>query len=93
MAIGKKTGGGSRKGSPNKSTQARKKAIAEAGLMPLDFFLQTLRDASQPYDKRFAAATSAAPYLHPRLASTTLKGDDAAPIAIAITERIIDPKR
>ena len=92
MAASSTSGQGRPKGSVNKATAKRKAEIAAAGLMPLDFFLQTLRDESKPYADRFAAANSAAPYLHPRLANTTLKGDENAPIEIKITERIVDPR-
>jgi hypothetical protein len=34
-----------------------------------------MRDERQPQDVRFEAAKSAAPYVHPRLAATQIKGD------------------
>ncbi len=43
MAIGKKTGGGSRRGKPNKASTERKRQIVESGLTPLDFMLDLLR--------------------------------------------------
>ena len=91
MAQGKKTGGRQR-GTPNKATAERQlraahglQAALDNGLMPLDVMLARMRDAPLPNgqkvtDEQFAAAVAAAPYLHARLAATTLKGDPAAPL-------------
>lgn len=78
MAIGRKTGGGSRKGIPNKAT-ARAKVIAARiaeralvdGLTPLEAMLTTMRDAWAAGDRATACAIAkdAAPYLHPKLSA------------------------
>lgn len=67
MAKGTKTGGGSRKGKPNKATAAKAKAVAESGLTPLDFMLDTMRNESLELGPRLDAAKSAALYVHPKL--------------------------
>lgn len=59
------------RGVPNKATKYREQALSAKGIVPLDFMLQTLRDETQPHDERMKAAVNAAPYVHPRLASTT----------------------
>lgn len=66
--------GGREKGTPNKSTLARKAELAAAGLSPLDHMLAVLRDAGQPSDRRDWAAQQAAPYCHPRLSAIDHKG-------------------
>ena len=42
--------------------------------------LSVVRDASVEYRRRDQMAQAAAPYLHPRLASTEVKGDPDKPI-------------
>ena len=91
MAQGKKTGGRQR-GTPNKATAERQLRAAhglqtalDEGLLPLDVMLARMRGAPLPNgqkvtDEQFVAAVAAAPYLHARLAATTLKGDPAAPL-------------
>lgn len=79
MAAGKKTGG-RKKGARNKATLKRKAEIATSGLSPLDYMLGILRDEEQEQSARFAAAQQAAPYCHPKLASTELKGPGNAPL-------------
>jgi hypothetical protein len=72
MAAGVKTGG-RRKGTPNKATAAKAAEIASSGLTPLDFMLKIMRDEGEAKDIRLDAAKAAAPYVHPRLASTDMK--------------------
>ena len=81
MAQGRKTGG-RQPGSRNKATlerEARARAgLAEAqasGRMPLDVILAVMRggpEAEAITDRQYEAAVAAAPYLHPKLSSTTL---------------------
>ena len=74
MALGQKTGGGSRKGKPNKATAARQSAIVASGLTPLEFLLRLMRDEENPIIVRLDAAKHAAPYVHPRLTSMDVSG-------------------
>jgi len=81
MALGRKTGG-RRPGSRNRATlerEARARAgVAAAlttGVLPLDVILVVMRggpEAEAITERQYEAACAAAPYLHPRLASTTL---------------------
>jgi hypothetical protein len=83
MARGQKTGGRQR-GTPNKLTIERElraahgvAAAADTGLLPIDVLLARMRDEALPNgrkvtDPQFEAAVAAAPYLHPRLAATTV---------------------
>lgn len=64
---GRKTGGGSRKGKPNKATAAKAAAIAASGLTPLDYMLSVMRDETAEPAIRLDAAKSAAPYVNPKL--------------------------
>jgi hypothetical protein len=84
MARGVKTGGGSRKGSPNRRTVARERALAAAAEQMVDALgshafagdalalLQLVyRDGRQPIELRLDAARAAAPYERPRLSAMT----------------------
>lgn len=71
MATGKKTGG-RKKGTPNKSTLVRNQEIAAGGELPLDYMLRVMRDQTYPHERRDEMAKAAAPYVHPRLSSSTL---------------------
>lgn len=84
MAKGRKTGGGSRKGIPNKATAAKAAAIESSGLTPLDFLLQVMRDQERDMDMRVDAGKAAAPYVHPKLANIELTGKDKGPLEVKI---------
>ncbi len=86
MAIGKKTGGGSRKGIPNKATAKREAEIANSGLTPLDYMLGVLRDSRSDKEDKHWAAQNAAPYVHPKLATVQLGGDKNAPLVIQVVK-------
>ena len=69
--LGKKRGGRKR-GSKNKRTLEREKAIATvraSGIDPITFFSDLLKNENTPIDLRFQAAKELAPYVHPRLQS------------------------
>ncbi len=87
MAAGLKTGGGSRKGRPNKATAAKVEAIASSGLTPLDYMLSVLRDDTLERPLRLEASKAAAPYVHPRLANIELAGKGGGPLILEVTER------
>src|SRR4051794_40309265 len=86
MAQGVKTGGRQR-GTPNRATIERQIRAAhgvqqagDEGILPLDVMLCRMRNIPLPNglmatDAQFEAAVVAAPYLHPRLAATTLQAD------------------
>jgi hypothetical protein len=68
--------GGSRKGRPNKATAAKAAAIAEQGITPLDYLLNTMRDEKADPILRFNAAKAAASYVHPGLSSVEVGNKD-----------------
>jgi hypothetical protein len=71
MAKGRKTGG-RKKGSLNKATLARQKALADLVVDskdPVSFFTSIMRDDTAPFEKREAAADRLLPYYHPKLSS------------------------
>ena len=67
--------GGRVKGVPNNATIARQNEIAASGLTPLEYMISVMRDENNAQDVRVDAARSAAPYIHPKLAQTTLTAD------------------
>ena len=73
MAQGRKTGG-RRKGTPNRVTAERQAAVAASGLTPLDYMLSVMRDTNEELGVRLSAATSAAPYVHPKLSNVAVSG-------------------
>ncbi len=80
MALGRKTGGGSRKGRPNKVKASTAKALAESGLVPLQYMLRVMRNKAADLERRDDMAKAAAPYVHPRLNSVEATGKDGTPL-------------
>src|SRR5262245_37741221 len=69
---GRKKTGGRQKGTRNKSTLAREKALADLVVDakdPLSFFSSIMRDETAPFEKREAAADRLLPFYHPKLSS------------------------
>ena len=58
----------SRKGIPNKRTQANADAVVN-GVTPLKFMLDVMYDEKLERSVRLDAAKAAAPYVHPKLAN------------------------
>lgn len=81
MALGKKTGGRT-KGTPNRATAAKAKAVAESGLTPLDYLLSIMRDEGNEHAVRIDAAKAAAPYVHPKL--QPVDGEGSAEQAVVV---------
>jgi hypothetical protein len=48
--------------------------IEASGEVPLNYMLQVMRDGNEPAERRDRMAIAAAPFCHPKLASTTLDG-------------------
>ena len=68
---GKPKTGGRRKGSKNKATLAREKALSDLVVDrkdPVSFFTSIMRNPDAPFEKREAAADRLLPYFHPKLA-------------------------
>ena len=72
------------KGSRNKTTIARDKAIADGGLTPLSFMLEVLRNPDSTQEDKRWAAVAAAPFMHPRLAHRQYSGPDGGNIVVQI---------
>lgn len=94
MKGGARPGAGRKKGAPNKRTaETQAKALA-AGISPLDYMLSLLHSkpprgatALQKFAHvtlRFEAAKAAAPYVHARLANTTVTGTGGGPLQVVI---------
>ena len=79
MAYGKKTGG-RKKGVPNKNTQERLAGLIAGGITPLEYMLSIVRDTTAEHRRREAMAQASAPYIHPKLTSTEITGDQNKPI-------------
>ena len=73
-------GKGRKKGSRNKRTKAVEAAIAASGLTPLEYMLEVLRNTRKSRSERMQAAVAAAPYVHQRLAATTITTPPGQPI-------------
>lgn len=88
---GARVGSGRPKGSRPKgptNKQEKDEAIAAqielaeyTGLTPLEFMLNVMRDRKLHVNTRLQAARDAAPYVHARLQTVTLRGDPAMPLA------------
>jgi hypothetical protein len=87
---GRRPGAGRPPGSKTKKSVAIALAAAAAGESPLEFLLRTMRDETVDPDVRRASAIAAAPYVHPRLAATTLKGPDDGPLEVVIFKTFYD---
>ena len=91
MARGKKTGG-RQKGTPNKNTAERFADLIGAGITPLEYMLQVLRDPSVEHARRQDMAKAAAPYLHPRLAQTEISGNADKPLEHKLRIEFVRPQ-
>lgn len=77
---GKREGAGRKAGSPNKASIARQEEVAAGGKTPLEYMLEVMRDEAATSARRDEMAKAAAPYVHPKLASTEHTGKDGGPI-------------
>jgi hypothetical protein len=60
----------------------------EAGLMPLEYLLEIMRDKDQDARSRLDAAKAAAPYCHARLSSTELSGPSGGPASVQTSRKL-----
>lgn len=77
---GKRPGAGRPKGSANRKTQEIANKAADEGITPLEYMIEVMRNVDESPAMRLDAAKSAAPYLHPRLQTTTVRGDEDDPV-------------
>ena len=89
---GKREGAGRPKGSgisPKKAAQIEAAMIVAAeGMTPLEYMLNVMRTSDDP-KRKDAMACAAAPYIHPRLASTNVTMDDKRTTADITTAELI----
>lgn len=81
---GKRSGSGRPKGALTKKTREVAEKAIEAGLTPLDYMLDVLRNEDADPKDRMWAAEKAAPYVHARLASVEHQGKDGGPMVLEI---------
>lgn len=88
---GKRSGAGRKAGAATKRTREVADKAADGGITPLEYMLQVLRnDDAMPADRQWAAE-KAAPYMHARLSSVEVSGDEDNPLHHVIQRRIVDP--
>jgi len=91
MAFGKKTGG-RKKGSLNRRTILKQRALGVTpGLLPLEYMLSIMRNPKARPQRRLEAAKAAAPFVHPRLQTTTIAGDANAPVKLSMEIAFVKP--
>ena len=87
MAKFKKGEGGRKRGSKNKATVAKEHAAKEGAnknLTPLQHMLKLMRDPKQPLEVRMEMAKAAAPCMHSRLQSTTVRNPEGEELVIRV---------
>lgn len=84
---GARAGAGRKSGSPNKASAERQAEVSASGLTPLEYMLNMLRDEAANKDDRMWAAEKAAPYVHPKLASTEVKHEGEIGVRVSKEQR------
>ena len=87
---GHKKAGGRKKGTPNKASAKREAEIAKSGKTPLQFLIDRMRNTKAEMVERIDCAKAAAPYVHPR-AATTVNLDHKLNIT-EVRDVIVDPR-
>lgn len=89
---GKRPGAGRKKGSATQKTRKVADRAAAEGITPLEVMLDAMRrlHKARKYGPAAAIAHNAAPYIHPRLAAITHKGDSEQPIRLVEEFVIVD---
>lgn len=93
MRGGKRAGAGRKKGIQNKLNGALREKLNAAGIAPLEFMLQVMRNPDQDLAVRLETAKAAAPYLHPRLQAVEYKDEKNATTQRWRVEIVPMPKR
>ena len=84
---GRRPNAGRKPGTANKSNEEARRKAAETGETPLEYMLRVMRDASVEHDRRDDMAKAAASYVHAKLASMQVAGNDGGPIVVEIVKR------
>ena len=87
---GKRYGAGRKKGSRNKRTLETLIAVEQGGITPLEYMLEVMRDEALDSQARLSAACKAAPYIHPKLSSTTIQTSLSLKTAEEMTDEELD---
>ncbi len=87
---GKRDGAGRPSGAVTKRTRAVAEKASKAGLTPLEYMLDVLRDEDADPKDRMWAAEKAAPYVHAKLASVEHSGPGGGPLVINVVKRGAD---
>ncbi len=72
MRGGKRVGAGRPAGARNRRTVEMQTAVEQSGITPLEFLINIMRDETADMRTRLEAARGAAPFVHPKLATTEL---------------------
>lgn len=83
---GARPGAGRPSGGRNAKQAAALIEATQDGTSPIEYLLSVMRDPEQQPMLRLDAAKSAAPYLHPRLASVEHSGKVSLPVIISSTD-------
>lgn len=90
---GRRPNAGRKPGSVTKRTREIAEAVmADGEITPLEYLLKVMREGTDEA-RQLDAAKAAAPYVHPKLATTTLQGPDGGPLQVEAVDaewRIID---
>jgi hypothetical protein len=69
---------------PNQRTRDFHAAVEEAGVTPLAYMLQVMRDEKAEPERRDRMAAAAAPFIHPQLSNVEAKMWVSIPIVLAL---------
>lgn len=81
---GSRPNAGRKPGTGNRSNEEARTKAAASGETPLDYMLRMMRDTTLEYAVRNDMAKAAAPYVHAKLASMQVSGEDGGPLNIVI---------
>ena len=89
---GARPGAGRKSGAATQKTRQVADKAAAAGVTPLEFMLNRMRDEGAPIADRMEMAKAAAPFIHPKLSSVEAKIDGDLRATVRKIERtIVDP--
>ncbi len=80
------------RGRPKGRKNIDRAELIKGGITPLEYMLSVVRDPAVEYRRRDQMAQAAAPYLHPRLASTEITGDADKPIQHKLRIEFVRPE-
>lgn len=78
--AGVKGKSGRKQGQTIKRTREIAEAAISGGITPLEYLLLVLRDETEERAVRLDAAKASAPYIHPKLSSVEISGNNGGPI-------------